>query len=162
MSNFIIVDTTPADIRARTLIEALIDEYSTRYAPYRIDSRGEVEHELARYPDELFSPPDGAFILVIRDGKTVGGDAFRRYDAQTVELKRVWTHLEWRRQGLARTIVAALEQRAKEQGYRRAYLTTGVRQPEAWALYVDTGYTPFFDGTNVPETDVNLHSARIS
>lgn len=156
MADFTIVDTTPDDRRARPLIDALIDEYTTRYAPYRSDSRGEAEYELARYPAEIFAQPHGAFILLISDGETIGGGAFKRYDEQTIELKRVWTHPTLRRRGLAKKIVTALESRAREQGYRRAYLTTGFKQPEAWALYVDAGYTPFFDVSNVPEVDVSL------
>ncbi len=41
--------------------------------------------------------------------------------------------------------MAALEESAVRQGYTRAYLSTGFRQPEAFALYVSLGYRPLFD-----------------
>ncbi len=155
-----IIDTTPLDVRAQPLIDALIDEYSTRYDAYRPDSRASARDELARYPAELFAPPEGAFVLLLRDGETIGGGAFKRYDAQTAELKRIWTHPDLRRQGLARLIVDALEVRAAQQGYRRLYLTTGFRQPEAWALYDRTGYTRLFDSSIDPEAYFHLRFGK--
>jgi GNAT superfamily N-acetyltransferase len=151
-----IIDVSSEDPRARPLVDALTDEYATRYHAYRDDSRASAEQELARYPAALFAPPDGAFILLIRDGETIGGGAFKRYDARTAELKRIWTRADLRRQGLAKRIVEALEQRAARQGYDRIYLTTGFRQPEAWALYLGTGYAALYDAHIAPEILVHL------
>jgi GNAT superfamily N-acetyltransferase len=75
------------------------------------------------------------------DGHPVTGGAFRRFDAETAELKRIWTDKRYRRNGYARALLAALESEIARRGYRRVYLTTGDRQPEAEALYVATGYT---------------------
>ncbi|MBU9517965.1 GNAT family N-acetyltransferase [Burkholderia multivorans] len=155
-----IIDTTPLDVRAQPLIDALIDEYATRYDAYRPDSRASAREELARYPAELFAPPEGAFVLLLRDGETIGGGAFKRYDAQTAELKRIWTRADLRRQGLARRIVEALEQRARRQGYRRVYLTTGFRQPEASALYDRAGYARLFDASIDPEVLFHLRFGK--
>ncbi|MCA8500574.1 GNAT family N-acetyltransferase [Burkholderia multivorans] len=155
-----IIDTTPLDVRAQPLIDALIDEYATRYDAYRPDSRASAREELARYPAELFAPPEGAFVLLLRNGETIGGGAFKRYDAQTAELKRIWTRADLRRQGLARRIVDALEQRARRQGYRRVYLTTGFRQPEAWALYDRAGYARLFDASIDPEVLFHLRFGK--
>ncbi|CAG9222669.1 hypothetical protein BVI434_410025 [Burkholderia vietnamiensis] len=55
-----IIDTTPLDVRGQPLIDALIDEYATRYDAYRPDSRAAARDELARYPADLFAPPEGA------------------------------------------------------------------------------------------------------
>lgn len=151
-----IIDTTLLDPVARPLLDALQFEYATRYREFRPDSAASANEELLRYPPELFLPPEGAFIVIVRDGETVGGGAFKRYDAITVELKRIWTHAGLRRQGLARLVVEELEVRALRQGYRRAYLTTGFRQPEAEALYIKTGYEPLFDRSIAPEIHVRL------
>jgi GNAT superfamily N-acetyltransferase len=70
----------------------------------------------------------------------VTGGAFRRFDAETAELKRIWTDSGHRRRGLARALLAALETEIVARGYARIYLTTGDRQPEAEALYLATGY----------------------
>ncbi|WP_323119766.1 GNAT family N-acetyltransferase [Burkholderia alba] len=151
-----IIDVAPRDPRAKPLIDALIDEYATRYDAYRDNSRAQAEQELSRYPDALFAPPEGAFILLVRDGETIGGGAFKRYDARTAELKRIWTRADLRRQGLAKRVVRELELRAARQGYARVYLTTGFRQPEAWALYLDAGYDALFDRGIDPEIYVHL------
>lgn len=151
-----IIDTSPLDPVAKPLIDALQWEYATRYREFRKDSGASAAQELARYPAERFLPPEGAFIVLERDGETIGGGAFKRYDAQTAELKRIWTRADQRRQGLARRVVAELEARALRQGYRRIFLTTGFKQPEAWGLYTDSGYTPLFDRSVAPEVLMHL------
>ncbi|PKQ10931.1 MAG: GNAT family N-acetyltransferase [Alphaproteobacteria bacterium HGW-Alphaproteobacteria-1] len=133
MSDFLI-SATPTDPRARPLIEDLIHEYDSRYGD--IFNRDGAQAELYRYPPEAFAPPSGNFLLLLRDGQTIGGGAFMRFDDTTAEFKRIWTRRDLRRQGLARRIVAALEDQAAAQGYTRVYLTTGFRQPEASTLYL--------------------------
>ncbi|UXN57415.1 GNAT family N-acetyltransferase [Phyllobacterium zundukense] len=144
----VFVYTTPHDERARPLIEALIEEYESRYGNYFGEP---ARNELARYPAEYFAPPHGSFLLLLRDGLTIGGGAFKRYDEQTAELKRIWTHADLRQQGLARKVVYELEAQAARQGYSRIYLTTGFRQPEATQLYLRSGYTALFDVDVDPE-----------
>ncbi|BCM83844.1 GNAT family N-acetyltransferase [Methylobacterium indicum] len=143
------VSTTPFDPRARPLADQLTQEYVTRYGSYFGDPPGA---EMTRYPPEVFAGPDGHFLLLLRDGVAIAGGAFKRLDARTAELKRVWTDTAFRRQGLARRVVAELEAQAVRQGYGRAYLTTGFRQPEAKGLYLGLGYTPLFDIDVDPET----------
>ena len=127
------------------LLRELTEEYVSRY--------GEgAREEMARYPKDAFREPQGVLLLLLEDGEPVAGGAFRRYDEDTAELKRVWTASGHRRRGLARRVVAELEAAAVTAGYRRAYLTTGPRQPEAKGLYLATGYTPLFDVSADPLT----------
>jgi GNAT superfamily N-acetyltransferase len=128
---------------AEPLVEGLILEYDGRYAA--ASRPGGARTELFRYPDEAFQPPLGDFVLLQRAGRTIAGGAFMSHDDETAELKRIWTHDDVRRQGLAERIVAELEDRAAALGYTRAYLTTGFRQPEATALYLKLGYRPLFE-----------------
>lgn len=144
----VFVHTTPLDPRAKPLIEALTWEYTTRYGDFFC----EPGEEMRRYPAELFAPPHGNFILLLRDGTAIAGGAFKRYDERTAELKRVWTHIDLRRQGLARKVLVELELLAARQGFTKLYLTTGFRQPEAAGLYLNTGYTALFDTAADPET----------
>lgn len=44
--------------------------------------------------------------------------------------------------GLARQILAALEEDARAAGRTRMVLETGLKQPEAIALYTSSGYEP--------------------
>ncbi|MER6564325.1 GNAT family N-acetyltransferase [Streptomyces sp. NPDC001027] len=141
-----VVRVTVSDPRVEPLLRELGDEYSARYGR-------DAHAELARYPDEEFTPVHGGILLLLLEqGEPVAGGAFRRYDPTTAELKRIWTHSAHRRRGLARRVVAELEREAAAHGYRRIHLTTGPRQPEARALYLTAGYTPLFDTEADPET----------
>jgi ribosomal protein S18 acetylase RimI-like enzyme len=57
------------------------------------------------------------------------------------EVKRVYVAPEFRRQGLAQLLMAALEDSAAAAGARSVVLNSGSRQPEALALYAALGYT---------------------
>lgn len=136
--------TTVSDPLARPLLDELTHEYSTRY-------HKPVDLAL-EYPAEEFAPPGGAFLLLLADGEPVAGGAYRRLDARTAELKRIWTHSAHRRRGLGRQVLTALEQHAAARGYTRIHLTTGPRQPEAKGLYLAAGYRPLFDLSADPES----------
>ncbi|MFF1572436.1 GNAT family N-acetyltransferase [Leifsonia sp. NPDC058292] len=141
------------DELARPLLAELELEYDTRYG----DFFGErAATELSRYPAEEFAAPRGAFVLLLRDGEPIAGGAFKRFDDDTAELKRIWTSSAHRREGLARRVVAELEAEAARRGYTRVTLTTGPRQPEAKSLYLATGYTPLFD-LSAPAEEVGIH-----
>ncbi|MEU6382663.1 GNAT family N-acetyltransferase [Streptomyces bauhiniae] len=128
------VRQVPADDRmAAPLHAALTEEYLARYGSSAYD-------EMSRVPHHEFASPHGGFLVLTLDDETVAGGGFRRRDAETAELKRMWTHPRRRRLGLARRTLAELEQAARRVGYRRLCLVTGPRQPEASALYDSAGY----------------------
>jgi GNAT superfamily N-acetyltransferase len=141
--------TSPSDPKAQPLLDELLQEYQSRYGTF-FDAEG-AKAELNRYPAEAFQPPNGNFILLLRNGLTIAGGAFMRHTDDTAEFKRIWTDARFRRQGLARRVLLELEEQALRQGYTRAYLTTGFRQPEAVGLYLTNGYTALFDTTIDPE-----------
>lgn len=57
------------------------------------------------------------------------------------EIKRMFVIPEGRGKGLARRMLAALEEDARAAGRLRMVLETGDQQPEAIALYESSGYT---------------------
>jgi GNAT superfamily N-acetyltransferase len=89
-----------------------------------------------------FLPPRGAFLVAEVDGVPAGCGAWRALEPGTAEIKRVYVEPGFRRRGLAQEIVARLERGAAAAGHRTVVLNTGVRQPEAIALYTDAGYRP--------------------
>jgi GNAT superfamily N-acetyltransferase len=124
------------DPLAEPLLAELALEYANRYrAPLE-----SVSKWLRTYPAHEFAPPDGALLIGLRDGRPVTGGAFRRFDDETAELKRVWTDSRYRRRGFAKALLVELESAIAARGYRRIYLTTGDKQPEAEELYLSTGY----------------------
>jgi GNAT superfamily N-acetyltransferase len=124
------------DPLAQPLLDELAVEYATRYR----GSVAGVGKWLRGYPAAEFEPPAGGMLIGLLGDMPVTGGAFRRFDDDTAELKRIWTDGRHRRQGHARALLAALEQQIAARGYRRIYLTTGDKQPEAEALYLATGY----------------------
>lgn len=126
------------DPLAAPLLAELAIEYSSRYGR----TEAEVRHELVTHPAAEFAPPTGGLLVVTENSEPIAGGAFRRYDANTAELKRIWTSSHHRRRGLGRLVLRELEAEINRRGYHRIYLTTGPRQPEAVALYNAAGYTP--------------------
>lgn len=141
------------DPLAEPLLTELEQEYDSRYGEF-FGEKASVE--IRRYPVEAFAPPEGAFVLLVRDGVPIAGGAFKKLNETTAELKRIWTSATHRRQGLAALVVTELEAEAKRRGYSTAYLTTGPRQPEARRLYFSTGYTPLFD-PELSAEEVGIH-----
>jgi GNAT superfamily N-acetyltransferase len=145
-----VLDLPMDDPRVRPLLDELAVEYDTRYAD--LFGRGAAAEELNRYPAGEFAAPGGALLIVQETGASVAGGAFRRHGPDTAEFKRIWTHSAHRRRGLARFVLSELEALAARRGYRKVYLTTGPRQPEAKHLYLNTGYAAQFDLSADPET----------
>jgi putative acetyltransferase len=102
----------------------------------------------ARYPDtqHLFHGFNivklDVKVVVAYDGETaVGCGCFREtVYRDTVEIKRMFVHEDARRKGVAKLILGELERWALEEGFNRAILETGIKQPEAIALYKRIGY----------------------
>jgi putative acetyltransferase len=106
----------------------------------------ELDAELeARYPglgDDEAPAGDGLVAaLVVYTGDTpVGCGALREPEPGIGEITRMFVLASARRQGIARQILEALEARARRSGYSAVRLGTGIRQPEALALYESAGY----------------------
>lgn len=119
------------DPRAEQLLVGLREEYALRYGP------GGGADDVS---PTVFDAPTGAFLVLMDGETTIAGGGFCRYDDQTCEFKRVWTHADYRRQGHAKVILRELEKIALERGYRTVRLETGDAQPEALALYPSLGF----------------------
>lgn len=122
--------------------------------PVVVDLVDEFQQEMAdRYGDadgtpvdpSEFADPTGTFVVALRDDVPVGCFGLRRHDDETAELKRMFVRRSHRRRGLARLLLATAERRARELGYSRLALETGLPQPEAVALYSSAGYARITD-----------------
>jgi GNAT superfamily N-acetyltransferase len=87
-----------------------------------------------------FAPPTGGFLVGYLGGVPVAMGGVRRHEPGVVEIKRMYVAPEVRGQGLARAMLAALEDLARELGARRVVLETGSKQPEAMRLNETSGY----------------------
>lgn len=79
-------------------------------------------------------------VLFYEDDQAVGCGAFKDFDKETVEVKRMFVLPEFRGRGIAGLILDELEKWARELSYSRCILETGVKQTSAVALYKRNGY----------------------
>ena len=80
-------------------------------------------------------------VVIYVDGNPAGCGCFKRFDAETIEVKRMFVKPEMRGNQLAAGLLQELENWAMEEGYKNAVLETGVRQVEAQGLYSKAGYS---------------------
>ena len=86
-----------------------------------------------------FAPPRGRFFVACRGDELIGCVGWR-VRGEDAELKRMFTATTARGQGVARRLLAAVEESARADGRKRVILETGDKQPEAVALYQASGY----------------------
>lgn len=86
-------------------------------------------------------------IVAYEEGQPVASGAIREYAPGVMEIKRMYTMPVIRGKGYASKVLAELERWAAELGYKKLILETGMRNPEALALYHAKGYqvTPNYD-----------------
>lgn len=74
------------------------------------------------------------------DNMPVGCGAFKKYEEDTVEIKRMFVLPEYRGKGVAAAVLSELEKWAAELQYHFTVLETGKRQVEAVKFYRKSGY----------------------
>lgn len=79
-------------------------------------------------------------VVIYSGEKPVGCGCFKRFDDETIEMKRMFVLPEMRGQQLAAKMLQELEKWGIEEGFSKAVLETGVRQVEAIRLYSVAGY----------------------
>ena len=89
-----------------------------------------------------FNKIDGlqhAIVGYIGDNPVTCG-AIKEFSSMSMEVKRMYTLPEYRGNGFAKKVLDMLENWAAELDYERCVLETGLKQPEAIALYERSGY----------------------
>jgi len=79
-------------------------------------------------------------VVIYLDDKAVACGCFKKYDKNTIEIKRMFVSPDARGMGLAQNILRELELWAHDLGYSFSVLETLYKQKEAIALYQKTGY----------------------
>jgi GNAT superfamily N-acetyltransferase len=136
--------TSPADASpALELVEAMWAEIRTLYP--RIGS----EEGPSATPQD-FSPPGGAFVVGCDGEEPIAGGGVKRLDDATAEIKRMYVAPAARGRGVGRQLLAALEDAARDLGYRVVRLDTGRFQGSALRMYQQAGYRPIPDYNDNP------------
>lgn len=79
-------------------------------------------------------------IVAYENNIAVGCGAYKIFDENTVEIKRMYVPECARGKGIAKIILKSLEKWAAEEGFKNCVLETGKKQPEAMSLYSKSGY----------------------
>lgn len=122
----------------------------------RTDSKNSDFISLVRRLDADLSDRDGAdhafyaqfnkidmlrqVVIAFMDQVPVGCGAIKAFDSSAIEVKRMYVLPGFRGKGVASRVLSELEKWAGELGFQKCVLETGLRQPEAIALYTKSGY----------------------
>jgi putative acetyltransferase len=79
-------------------------------------------------------------VVVYQGDEPVGCGAIKEFDANQMEVKRMFVQPAHRGTGVAPAVLAELESWAQELGYTACVLETGKKQPEAIRLYQKSSY----------------------
>lgn len=79
-------------------------------------------------------------VVCYQDAVAIGCGAFKEFDSNTVEIKRMFVHPDYRGKGIASAVLKELEIWANEFNYTNYVLETGKNNPEAISLYQKNGY----------------------
>ena len=124
---------------ASDLLAALLAELYAMYGP--VDGP-----DMPSATPADFAPPRGTFLVGFdAGGAPVCCGGVKGLGDGAAEIKRMYVVPELRGRGLARTVLAELERTAAAAGHDVLVLETGLRQPEAIALYASSGYAPIPD-----------------
>jgi GNAT superfamily N-acetyltransferase len=97
-----------------------------------------------------FSPPGGAYVVGFVGDVPACGGGIKALGDGNAELKRMYVAPEFRGRGLARALLAALENTARELGHRAVRLDS---QSSTWPLYRAAGYRQIADYNANPHAD---------
>ena len=146
-----IVRSELTDEVSRALVDALNAELLATYP-----EPGATHFQLN--PEQV-AEGRGVFLVVYHGSTPAGCGALRLLNDITAELKRMYVAPTYRRTGLGRRLLAALEAEARVLGVRHLVLETGTRQLAALALYRSTGFDsiPLFgEYLRSPKTSICL------
>ncbi len=127
MINIVLTNSLNEDFKS--LISQLDDELNKRY--------GELQKEYDKHNIIEFNEN---VVIGYYENIPVACGCIKEYDAETVEIKRMFVNKDYRGRGISKAILNKLENIAFEKGYTKTILETGVKQLEAIGLYSKQGY----------------------
>lgn len=128
------VDEEPA----HALLEQMRVEIAEMYDGLDLDGP-----DMPKAGSAELGPPRGDLLVGIADtGAAVCCGGIKALSDDACEIKRLYVHPDVRGRGVARELLGALEERARELGYQVARLDTGPRQPSSERLFRAAGYRP--------------------
>jgi GNAT superfamily N-acetyltransferase len=97
-----------------------------------------------------YAAPDGRFLVAIAGGEVVGSAGILRLSERDCELKRLYVLPDYRRKGIASSLVGTLLPFVRERGYRRMLLEIGPEMADTIHRYTRYGFVPLSENDNLP------------
>ena len=117
----------------RELLDELIEHFNAQY-PGRAARPGSVTA-----PDEM-AAPHGVFLVGYEEQRPVAIGGVRPLKGDVCEIKRMYVAPAARSRGVGRALLGALEDAARDRGYKRVRLDAGPQQEHSKRLFADCGY----------------------
>jgi ribosomal protein S18 acetylase RimI-like enzyme len=133
------------------LLWAYWTELTSRHLA-RDATEAEVAATAQEYTSPHLVPPRGAWLVVRLEGRVMGGIGLRELEPGIGEVKHMYVLPEFRRGGIGRRLMVAVEDEARRRGLHSLRLDTRRDLLEAIALYASQGYAerpPFTSGEYV-------------
>jgi putative acetyltransferase len=103
---------------------------------YLVDIDGDEKDFFAQY-NQIYLDH---VLVYYENGIALGCGAFKEYESNVAEIKRMFVLPEQRGKGIAAKILYEIEMWAKDLGYRSAILETSQKLESAIVLYKKSGY----------------------
>lgn len=144
----VLVEADPQSADARTCLSAYYAELQQRF------EQG-FDVNLSRDPDaDDMRRPRGVFLIALSDGLPLGCAGLKGSGGPVAEVKRLWVSPAARGLGLARRLMALIEDTARDLGIDTLRLDTNSALPEAVALYENAGWQRIGRFNDDPYPDV--------
>ena len=101
----------------------------------------ELKEDQATYDQYNKVPGLDTVIVIYENERPVAIGCFKKYNDDTVEIKRMFVEKEQRGKGFSKLVLEELERWAEESGFRYTILETSVHFKAARSLYTKAGYT---------------------
>lgn len=100
----------------------------------------ELKEDQATYDPFNFVSDVTTAIIIYDDDKPVAIGCYKKYNSNTVEIKRMYVQKSYRGKGISKTVLLELEKWAIENGFEYAVLETSIYFEVAKSLYRKAGY----------------------
>lgn len=96
-------------------------------------------------------------VWIARDnGRAIGCGALKRHDSRIAEVKRMFTHEDYRGQGIGRRILGEILNAAADEDIEEVVLETGDQHPAAWAIYEKAGFNRCGPVLDYPDSEYSV------
>ena len=126
-----------------TIKKTLTDDPDFRKLEKMLDStlRNTYDDQMDFYEQYNRFPMPINCVVIFVEEKPIACGAFKELNQNnSVEIKRMFVHPEYRRKGYSKIILNELENWARQLGKKKALLETGLKQTAAISLYQKNNY----------------------